>query len=50
MIYLDKEENFDDLIKEGTVLVDFYATLEPDLVFPRKIIDKKKAVLRLHHN
>ena len=26
MIYLDKEENFDDLIKEGTVLVDFYAT------------------------
>ena len=31
-------------------IVDFYATLEPDLVFPRKIIDKKKAVLRLHHN
>ena len=26
MIYLDKEENFDDLIKEGTVLVDFSAT------------------------
>ena len=26
MIYLDKEENFDDLIKEGIVLVDFYAT------------------------
>ncbi len=26
MIYLDKEENFDDLIKEGTILVDFYAT------------------------
>ena len=26
MIYLDKEENFDDLIKEGTVIVDFYAT------------------------
>lgn len=26
MIYLDKEENFEDLIKEGTVLVDFYAT------------------------
>ena len=31
-------------------IVDFYVTLEPDLVFPRKIIDKKKAVLRLHHN
>ena len=26
MIYLDKDENFDDLIKEGTVLVDFSAT------------------------
>lgn len=26
MIYLDKEENFDELIKNGVVLVDFYAT------------------------
>ena len=26
MIYLDKEENFDELIKNGAVLVDFYAT------------------------
>ena len=26
MIYLDKEENFDELIKDGVVLVDFYAT------------------------
>ena len=26
MIYLDKEENFDELIKDEVVLVDFYAT------------------------
>ena len=48
------KENEDYLIVQtipGTWnIVDFYVTLEPDLVFPRKIIDKKKAVLRLHHN
>ena len=43
------ENDFESLIRDKAV-VDFYATLEPDLVFPRKIIDKKKAVLRLHHN
>lgn len=26
MIYLDKEKDFDELIKDGNVLVDFYAT------------------------
>ena len=26
MIYLDKQEDFEELIKEGDVLVDFFAT------------------------
>lgn len=48
------KKNEDYLIVQtipGTLnIVDFYATKEPDLVFPRKVINKKGAVLRLHHN